>query len=97
MFVVLVKAEDTPNVFGVGHDEDTLYMISECCKVPVDYNENVRTAGLPGSGVAAVECRLCKTAYRGYSDTDYPLDGRTVADWIQTWTGLKDVTVDVKY
>lgn len=97
---VLVVGGSTPYGYGIGQDDDTLWMISPCCDQKLEYMSvesptKGMTDGKP-SGPAVLRCTSCNNRFRGYSNDSYPTN-ESAYGWIQTWTGLSEVKVEVEY
>lgn len=99
---VLVPGGETPHGFGIGQDDDRLWMLSKCCSEKVDYKvmekaSNIERIKGVSHGPGVVACSKCEVRYRGYSDTSCSVGWDSVSRWIQNWTNLENVTVTVEY
>lgn len=95
---ILIPANYAPYGFAVGLRDGGAWldMLSPCCLSEFERSSVRWTPELPGNrGMAVLKCGECSTVYKGYSDTTRAAS-TTAAAWIETWTGLRDVTVRIE-
>ncbi len=95
IWTLLVDPSTTPTGYGIAQVGERLDAFMGCC---------ADARGLVQVSRATVKCSRCSTVFfRPVQAFDRPVctnavffDAPDVANWIGQWTGLTDITVDVK-
>lgn len=106
MKTVLINPGSTPSTFGLLQEDDDVYIITGCCGKKFD-----ETAGFPwltdeetddkdmkgaSNGCIRLTCP-CGKKYKGYTDFQRSVDQlRYGPGWLETWTNLQDVKIEVE-
>ena len=95
---ILVNGGGTPNGFGVGVQENLLHILSPCCTTELTFVERKSPDGLSGVPGASgcIACTACLIQWAGYRDHTTNAEARAKG-WLEIWTGLRNVEIEVKY
>lgn len=88
---VLIHARATPNNIYVEQNQDILFIVPGCCRGNWDWKTGDKLDIVCTCG----KTEAMDTAIRIYIQRNNELVERWVNTWIEKWTGLEDVRVEI--